>query len=94
MVLGYCLKDRKKVNMTDVVYTINKINRPVAKGKCPTCGGNVQKLLKAEETPADIKAKVAKAKAGGGTTRTGSRKSKRAAPRKSRASRKSRSSRR
>lgn len=98
MVQGYCLKEKKKVEIKSPSYELNSIGRPVAKGTCPSCGGKVQKILKSTEVPADLRAKAEafkarKSKKGGASRKSrkssGSRKS-----RKSKGSRKSRGSRR
>ncbi len=95
---GYCLKDKKKVDIINPAYELNKKGRPVVRGTCKVCGGIVYKILKESEVPADLKAKMPKK--GGASPRksrkshpsTGrkSKKSKSAKP-KSRKSRKSKS---
>ena len=60
MVQGYCLKEKKKVEITDPKFALNKLGRAVASGTCTSCGGKVFKLLKSNEIPADLKAKMAK----------------------------------
>ena len=55
MVQGYCLKEKKKVEIKDPSFERNKLGRAVAIGKCPSCGGKIYKILKATETPANLK---------------------------------------
>lgn len=97
MVQGYCLREKKKVEIKDAVFELNKAGRPVAHGKCSSCGSVVYKILKAEEVPAALKEKAAKFKRGGGSRRSrkshSSRKSPARKSRKSKSSRKSRKSR-
>jgi hypothetical protein len=82
MVQGYCLKERKKVDIKDPEYSLNKKGRPVVKGKCASCGTTVYKILAAADAPAELRAKIKK----GGRSKA-SRKSK-----KSKGSRKSKRS--
>lgn len=84
MVAGYCLKEKKSVEIKEPKYELNKKGRPVVHGKCASCGGKVYKILKSTEVPAELAAKVKKVGAG-------SRKS--SGSRKSRGSRKSSGSR-
>ncbi len=101
MVQGYCLKEKKKVDIKEPSFELNKKNRPIVRGKCASCGGVVYKILAKEEVPADLKAKVdaIKAKKGGKSRKSrstksrkskGSRKSRKTPSRKSRSSRRSR----
>ncbi len=102
MVQGYCLKEKKKVEIKDPKFELNKKNRPIVRGKCPSCGTTVYKILKSTEVPADLKAKIPKK---GGASRksrksTGSKKSRKSRKsvvskggKKSRKSRKSKGSR-
>lgn len=83
------MKEKKKnVEIIDPEYSLNKIGRAVAKGKCGSCGGVVFRLLKAEEIPASLAAKM-KSKKGGARKSKASRPS---AGRKSKPSRKSKKS--
>jgi hypothetical protein len=92
MVEGYCLKEKKKVEMKDPKFELNKKGRPIARGTCSSCGGVVYKILKATEVPADLKAKVA-AKKGGASRKRRSKKSRSKSPARRRKSRKSKKSR-
>lgn len=38
VIIGRCMKCKKKVEAIDVVETKTKNNLRMAKGKCPTCG--------------------------------------------------------
>lgn len=98
MVQGYCLKEKKKAEIKDAVFELNKAGRPVAHGKCSSCGGKIYKILAADEVPAALKEKAAKFKKGGAGSRKSrkshsSRKSPARKSRKSKGSRKSRKSR-
>lgn len=78
MVQAYCMRDKTTVEMKNPVYSINKRHTPMAKGICSKCGGKVARILKAEETPADIRAKAdaaraAAKRANGGKSKSGSR---------------------
>lgn len=68
---GYCLKERKHVDIVNPTYELNKIGRPVARGTCSSCGGKVQKLLNAVEAAAQ----GLKAQKKGSGHRSGGRKS-------------------
>jgi hypothetical protein len=91
MVQGYCLKEKKKVEIKDPKFELNKKDRPVARGVCPSCGTVVYKILKSTEVPADLKAKIP-VKKGGSSRSAKSKKSKRSHGKK-KASHKSRKSR-
>ena len=41
---GYCVKDKKKVQFEGEVVTL-KNGRRAAKGKCPSCGTTVMRIL-------------------------------------------------
>jgi Domain of unknown function (DUF5679) len=41
---GYCVKDKKKVQFEGEVVTL-KNGRQAAKGKCPSCGTTVMRIL-------------------------------------------------
>lgn len=60
-IIAYCLSEKKKAPMKDAKFSLNKIGRPVAEGKCGSCGGKMYKILAAAEVPADLKAKAAAA---------------------------------
>ncbi len=87
MVKGYCLKEKKKVEIDGPEYALNAKDRPVVRGKCSSCGGKVYAILAAADVPADLKAKLVGKKKGGASRRF--RKSKTS----SKGSRKSRSKR-
>ena len=81
MVKGYCLKEkRKNVEIQNPKYELDVKGRAMVRGTCPHCGAGMCKRLSNAEIPADLKAKMAKKKAGGS--------------RRSRASKKGKSSRR
>lgn len=44
--LGYCVRCKRKHEMTGVVHTNTKRGQPMAKGKCKTCGTKVNVFLK------------------------------------------------
>lgn len=92
MVQGFCLKEKKKVEIKDPKFELNAKGRPIVRGKCASCNGTVYKILASDEVPADLKAKVAKK---GGASRR-SRKSKKSheemPKRKSRRSKRSKKS--
>lgn len=92
MVQGYCLKERKHTEIKDPVYELNKKNRPVVFGKCSSCGGKIYKILKASETPADLKEKAEKKKGGASKKSRKSKKSTSAAPTRRKKSKASKSS--
>ncbi len=64
MVKGYCLKEKKKVEIEGPEYALNAKNRPVVRGKCSSCGGKVYAILAAADVPADLKAKLVGKKGG------------------------------
>jgi hypothetical protein len=72
MVQAYCLKEGKHIEVKDPKYALNSKGRAVVHGTCPnpSCGVKVYKLLKSEEIPSDLKAKMAK-KGGKRSLRTG-----------------------
>ena len=49
MVKGYCLKDKKHIEIVSPVFELNKLGRPVVRGSCPQCGGKVYKILSTAE---------------------------------------------
>lgn len=55
---GRCMKCKKEVKMKDAAETVMKNGMKAAKGKCPTCGTNVFRIL----GKADAGAKPAAAK--------------------------------
>jgi predicted RNA-binding Zn-ribbon protein involved in translation (DUF1610 family) len=42
---GYCVKDRKKVNIKGGVVSTTTNGRKIVKGKCPDCGTMVTRFL-------------------------------------------------
>jgi hypothetical protein len=69
MVQGYCLKEKKKVDIKNPEYMLNKKGRAVVRGACPSCGGSVYKILKTTEVPAELKAQMSKLSKKGGASR-------------------------
>lgn len=45
MAQGYCVKCRAKKEMTDATEVTMKNKRRALKGKCPTCGTGMFKIL-------------------------------------------------
>jgi hypothetical protein len=45
---GYCVKDKRKVQFEGEVVTL-KNGRRAAKGKCPSCGTTVMRILGKED---------------------------------------------
>jgi hypothetical protein len=84
------MREKEKRTMASPKYELNKIGRPVAKGKCEKCGCNMTLALGADNTPADLKAKAEAWKKTHAGQKRPSRKSKKGG--KSRKSRKSRKS--
>lgn len=52
---GYCLNEKKKVEIKDPKYKLSKFGRPVVRGICPSCGGVLFKILKCSEVPATLR---------------------------------------
>ncbi len=46
MTEGYCVKERKKVEMKDPEQVTMKNGRPAIKGTCPDCGTKIFKIGK------------------------------------------------
>lgn len=44
MTIGYCVKCKKKVEMTDVVVSKTKKGTAISKGKCNACGTKVCRM--------------------------------------------------
>ena len=44
MVQGYCVKDKKMVEMKNPVESLTKRGTKIAKGKCPHCGTTVCRM--------------------------------------------------
>jgi uncharacterized Zn finger protein (UPF0148 family) len=69
---GYCVKCKAKKEIADAVEELMKNGRKAIKGKCPTCGVVMFKILGGKaSTPSDGSGKESKAAAaptaGGGT---------------------------
>jgi ribosomal protein S27E len=45
MAEGYCVKCKAKKEITDAVEVVTKNGRKAIKGKCPTCGTVMYKIL-------------------------------------------------
>lgn len=58
MVQARCFKEKKQVTIKDPQFDINKVGRPVARGVCGSCGSTVFTIIKYEDAPDNIKAKV------------------------------------
>ena len=52
MVEGYCVKCKAKKEIVDAVEEVMKNGRKAIKGKCPTCGTVMFKILGGKATPA------------------------------------------
>ena len=48
---GYCVKCKAKKEISDAVEVITKNGRKAIKGKCPTCGTVMYKILGGKATP-------------------------------------------
>jgi hypothetical protein len=44
MTEGYCVKDKKKVEIQNPVKTTMKNGKPATQGTCPVCGGKVFRI--------------------------------------------------
>jgi hypothetical protein len=53
-----CFKEKKKIMIKNPVFEINAIGRAAARGECPSCGGKVYVLLKSEQVPPELRAKM------------------------------------
>lgn len=49
---GYCVKCKAKKEISDAVEEVMKNGRKAIKGKCPTCGTVMFKILGGKATPA------------------------------------------
>lgn len=49
MAEGYCLKDKKKVEIAGAKEVTMANGRPALSGTCPDCGGKVFKILSAKK---------------------------------------------
>ncbi len=72
MVKGYCLKEKKIVEIKNPKYELNKLGRAIVRGECSSCAGKVYKILAQDEIPPELKAKMSK-KTGSGPQRASSR---------------------
>ena len=52
MAEGYCVKCKAKKEIVDAVEEVMKNGRKAIKGKCPTCGTVMFKILGGKATPA------------------------------------------
>jgi len=53
---GYCVKCKAKKEIVDAVEEIMKNGRKAIKGKCPTCGTVMFKILGGKAAPAAVEA--------------------------------------
>lgn len=60
---GYCVKCKAKKEIIDAVEETMKNGRKAIKGKCPTCGTVMFKILGGKATPAPAAAESASAPA-------------------------------
>ena len=74
MVEGYCLKEKKKVQVNDPKYEVNARGQPVLKGTCSSCGGKIYKIIKWDEAPAELRSKRKTGGIEGGNETTGVKK--------------------
>ena len=58
---GYCVKCKAKKEIIDAVEEIMKNGRKAIKGKCPTCGTVMFKILGGKATPAGVSTEAAAA---------------------------------
>lgn len=86
MVTAHCFKEKKKVEVVNPEYKLNKKGGIMLSGKCASCGGSVTTIPKRSDVPAAIIAKLGKK---GGAT---SRRSTKSKSKQSKSSRKSRRS--
>jgi len=54
MAEGYCVKCKAKKEIIDSVEVTTKNGRKAIKGKCPTCGTVMYKILGGKATPAAV----------------------------------------
>lgn len=66
MAEGYCVKCKAKKEIADAVEELMKNGRKAIKGKCPTCGVVMFKILGGKATPAAGPASAAPAQAAQG----------------------------
>ena len=58
MAEGYCVKCKAKKEIVDAVEEVMKNGRKAIKGRCPTCGTVMFKILGGKATPAPAEAKT------------------------------------
>lgn len=58
MVKGYCLKEKKHIEVVDPVYDINARGSPLVRGTCPSCKGKINTMISYDSAPPNIKAKA------------------------------------
>jgi len=51
---GYCVKCKAKKEIVDAMEVTTKNGRKAIKGKCPTCGTVMYKILGGKATPAPV----------------------------------------
>lgn len=54
------MKEKKKIEVSDPEFVVNKRGSPMVRGKCPSCGGNVSAMVRVEDAPHEIREKVKK----------------------------------
>ncbi len=59
MAEGYCVKCKSKKEIADAVEELMKNGRKAIKGKCPTCGVVMFKILGGKNAPAEVSSKTA-----------------------------------
>jgi hypothetical protein len=59
---GYCVKCKAKKEITEAVEVTTKNGRKAIKGKCPTCGTVMYKILGGKAAPATAAATAEPAK--------------------------------
>lgn len=62
MAEGYCVKCKSKKEIVDAVEETMKNGRKAIKGKCPTCGVVIFKILSGRPQPAEQPAPLPKPK--------------------------------
>lgn len=58
-----CMKEKKKVTVSNPVVGVNARGSAFVSGTCPSCGGKVYAIIKSSDAPQDIQDKIAKLKA-------------------------------
>ena len=56
---GYCVKCKAKKEIIDAVEEVMKNGRKAIKGKCPTCGTVMFKILGGKATPVAVRTEAA-----------------------------------